>query len=127
MNKTQEKQLENIIVAYALVLATPENRIVRDLGDWSNGILRLYGKHHCGSAACFGGWVAQDPYFQAMGIKPDLIGAPTRGGEGTGRISENLFGDFWMFDPRQEEERDGTDKQIILRRLEKAADVLLSQ
>ena len=78
----------------------------------------------CGTVACFGGWCAWWPHFQAQGIQSDhLTGAPRLNGEwGTSMLaSERLFGDSTLFLRRNDHSADagfiGTDHELVTHRL----------
>lgn len=87
----------------------------------------------CKTIACFGGWVAVNPYFRSLGVYPDKEGTPCMalaplrrrvGGTGVpvsaGRVSEELFGDYNLFNSRDSYyERSGSDHAVVMRRIKK--------
>lgn len=84
----------------------------------------------CGTYACFGGHVAVDPYFKALGVWPGHVGAPYMdlGPDQIGpeRVGKRLFDDEDIFrsrffhpaDPHRESGM--PDHEIVRRRLEHA-------
>lgn len=131
-------RVANLLAAKAMLDELPDAALYPRLGDWANSALvdacragakveplkerqsRHSVEHECGAVACFGGWVAQTPYFQKKGVKCDRYdGSPKMGGLGAMGVSLKLFGNYSMFSARQENER-GTERQIIEKRIEKA-------
>ena len=107
-------------------LAIPADKVSWKLSTWrsEDGCKDSAG---CGTTACFGGWCAIHPAFQAQGIyalpfgKPAMIenNAHLSGGE----ISDKLFGDSALFVARGEHQEDAkahakdSDWQIVMNRL----------
>ncbi len=81
--------LHNCIVALAGLLPDlSEEQIVPGLKIWT-----------CGTQACFGGWIAQVPFFQAQGVQS--TGAYGSPGMADGSLAEvTLFGDDDLFNTR---------------------------
>lgn len=105
----------------------PEN-VAPKLGFWAK---RLNGRRlvphiahpvriaTCGTIACFGGWVAQNPYFQAQGVRPSDDGLPmmttgTATHYGSG-VAFMLFGDAFLFEYANDP---GPAHQIVTERLD---------
>ena len=97
MNARQDRLIENLLVAKAMVLDLPKSAFAKDLGYYANSPMVERGPHACGATACFGGWVAVHPHFQKQGVRPDDLGAPTKKGSNISGISRDLFGNFSMF------------------------------
>jgi hypothetical protein len=57
--------MDNLLFAREWWKAIPPEQVVPALAMW-----------RCGTQACFGGWVAQCPYFQAQGVHADSNGMP---------------------------------------------------
>lgn len=56
---------------------------------------------HCGTFACFGGFVAVDPYFVALGVeRHPSSGAPQYKGLTAYNAAQALFGECYLFEPR---------------------------
>jgi hypothetical protein len=94
--QTTTKWLKNLSLSLTEWAKVPEENVVRDLNSWT-----------CGTQACFGGWVAQQPYFQAQGVRvfdprskvdryPALDGIATVSG-----VSYELFGYRELFHTRE--------------------------
>lgn len=111
----------NLLAAQAMVEAMPEGAFVLHLRAWANEAMKSYGPHACGSAGCFGGWVAQMPFFQAQGIRPCDCGCgmPTYHSDRWSDPDKVLFGDATLFEAEMDHET-GTEKEIILARIRKA-------
>jgi hypothetical protein len=79
LSEKVDKQIENLLVATAMMYDIGPKKLVADLGAFSNGNMKTYGPNHCRSAACFGGWVAICPYFKAQGVTRERYsdGSPT--------------------------------------------------
>lgn len=83
----------------------------------------------CGTQACFGGHLASWPEFQAMGLahpvrfRPSLSVRLTGGTsvlEGANIVPRYLFGENWVFYPREPEEDEGeSDYQVVLNRIDR--------
>lgn len=121
---TREKQIENCLVGLAMVEEL-KGRFTTELSDWANDNMRNHGPTHCGSAACFGGWVAVHPHFQRQGVFPGDGGAPaTRDPwDNSHSIARRLFGVPGMFDIMVES---GSAYKEVKHRLYGALDYLLS-
>lgn len=98
MNARQDRLIENLLVAKAMVLDLPKSAFAMNLGYYANTPMAERGPHACGATACFGGWVAVHPHFQKQGVRPDDLGAPTKGVSDVYDISHDLFGNGCMFD-----------------------------
>ncbi len=108
---TTEQQILNLLVARAMFDDIPDEWIVSDLHAWT-----------CGTAACFGGWVAVHPYFKAQGARANSYGAPQITGAYR-TIEGALFGgDHTLFDSN-----DGprSDREEIYHRIETQLNELL--
>lgn len=123
MNR-RDRIIQNLLVAQAMVKDLPSSAFTKHLAFYATSVLRDFGPHTCGAAACFGGWVAQHPYFKELGIQPDSTGAPTMRGKGWGAraISLELFGDSFMFDGAR---TNLPEKQEVLQRIENALNAAL--
>lgn len=105
--------------------SVPDENVYRELAWWRAGA--SHGAPDCGTVACFGGWCAWWPAFQAQGIVAHASGAPsTPSGSGTFGTSQFLFGQEDMFAPRDGHPADktaggdqykGSDHALVLRRL----------
>jgi hypothetical protein len=128
LKQTTDEQIENCLVAIAMIRELPPRRFTHRLGAWSSTLMRDEGPDHCGSAACFGGWVAVHPHFQAKGVFPD----PEEGfpriaySMNTTGLARALFGNEGMFQPATGFEV-GKEKQVVLQRIEGALDLLLGE
>ncbi len=94
------------------------DKVVEKLSTWRRG-------GGCGTTACFGGWVAVDPYFKAQGIWANLGGAPMEPDVSRDRYADNLlFGDDNIFTVRGchaadiNFDRNGTDHALVTNRLQ---------
>ena len=119
MNSTIDKQIRNCLVAIDMVKSLPPEKFTKGLSSWT-----------CGSAACFGGWVAVHPFFKKQGVvRVSEDGSPTFIGSLYGAASEvsrSLFGSYVLFDYRAWGELPGlSDKQVVLYRLKRALNALL--
>lgn len=104
---TREQQLANIDLAERLWRErVAPNQVIGGLHTWVE-------TPDCGSAACFGGWIARFPEFREMGVRrlkeidpDDYFGvvygeAPAFDKDNWGvRASIALFGDASLFEPR---------------------------
>lgn len=76
----------------------------------------------CKTIACFGGWVALNPYFQSLGVRSDQYGAPyMQDILHAAQVSGELFGDYNLFNRRSYEER-GSDHTVVMKRIKKLID-----
>lgn len=118
-----ERQIENHLVAQAMMMDIPDKHIVQDLWAWvlklsASGVIiedptpHELGQFECGSAACFGGWCAIHPHFIAQGVRRGPDGAPYHQDMGA---ADHLFGSS-LFLSRKGWEK-GSDKAIIMERL----------
>lgn len=84
---------------------------------------------HCGSPACFGGWVARHKPFQSQGVITDGAGAPRMritGSNGIApphQVAATLFGCGTLFEPRcgysvPDEGFQGSDLELIKHRIQ---------
>lgn len=77
----------------------------------------------CGSTACFGGWCAVWPKFQAQGLSPGAEGIPMLDGAINVDADDVLFGDRNLFNsrdchPADEDCDDETDHELVTHRLQ---------
>ena len=86
-----ERQIENILVAKAMMDSLPDSAIYPKLDYWNNWDMVPLGHNHCGAAACFGGWVAVHPHFRKQGISIGAGGQPELS-RSTYSAAEELFG-----------------------------------
>lgn len=130
MRLSKDKQIENCLVAIDMVKSLPKRAFTPGLFAWTS----TQRQQHCGSAACLGGWIAQHPHFQKLGVYPDTEdnGAPrTRRNDDPSLVAEELFGNPSMFTPvdyfpSESYERPGDDeKQVVLNRLRIALNALV--
>lgn len=116
--------------------AVPPDRVVHELNVFrarlNNGdpsdytIVSARHKVDCKTVACFGGWLALNPYFQSLGVTPDTVGAPymsDRACRWSSRnsieaVSKKLFGAFDLFAMRRPKER-GTDHEVVMKRIKR--------
>lgn len=78
----------------------------------------------CKTVACFGGWVAVNPYFNEQGVQPDYKGAPIIIADkeyfdtivDVDLVCSVLFGVPYLFIPRKESEK-GSDHKVVSNRL----------
>lgn len=69
--------ISNLKVARARWLTIPPANVYPDLSGWNAAKHPVDYVPTCGSVACFGGWVALMPEFNALGVYPDTgNGAP---------------------------------------------------
>lgn len=123
-NKLVEKQIENILVAQAMMQDISNKQLAEELNFWTNEAFDesvKNGTFHCGAAACFGGWCAVEPHFRKQGLKANSAGEPVFKDPTLtpSEVSERLFGDFQMFMARRWGE-EGTERQIVQARLRHA-------
>lgn len=109
-----EKQAVNLMVAQAMMQDIPGRHVYPRLFNWSRGNVE---KQTCGSAACFGGYVAIHPYFKKQGVSKDADGAPKmRGIPWAADVAARLFGDETLFEYQKPWE-EGPAKKVVLRRI----------
>lgn len=100
-----QRHINNIEEALRFWETIPPYDVVEHLDEWE-----------CGTKACFGGWLARFHKFGLV-IGPDgrpvhVVGASVHG------IAHHLFGDKTLFKPRREyEEHEGTDHEVVNKRL----------
>lgn len=119
-----ERQIENCLVAKAMMDSLPDSAILPRLDDWANWEMRDEGPHACGAAACFGGWVAVHPYFKALGVIRWRDGSPMLQGRCLS-VGETLFGVGGMFCGNYSHGL--SDREEIDRRLRYALDNLANE
>lgn len=66
--------ISNLEVARQRWLTIPTENVIPELSYWRKDRRQTA---HCGSTACFGGWVALMPEFCGMGVVPRFDGAPS--------------------------------------------------
>lgn len=121
-----EKQIKNLLVAQAMMQDIPARHVTKQLSDWRKGDAEDVQELKCGTAACFGGWVALHPYFQKQGIRAEMwSGSPysyRTPFSGAFDCSEMLFGEPFMFNSREDFEGSpaDSDKTIVLQRIKNA-------
>lgn len=75
----------------------------------------------CGSVACFGGWCAWWPSFQAQGVTATWTGAPQLRDKQGAAVGKTLFGEDSMFSVRGIHTADrnfrGTSHELVTKRL----------
>ncbi len=121
----KDRIVENLLVAQAMVMDLPRNKFIPELACFTNVTFDVEGPHACGSAACFGGWVAVHPHFIAQGIGVAPTGAPQiEGSSWVSDVAEYLFGDGMLFAAKHTWEK-GSAKQAVLVRIEKALEKVL--
>lgn len=96
-----QQQRDNALFARDVMWPSiPDENIIAKLSTWrrrrNNGDPNDYGfvvprKVDCKTVACFGGWIAANPYFKAQGVRADSEGAPVMGGRAS--VAQALFGD----------------------------------
>lgn len=134
--KRVERQIANILIAQALVEDIPDEKWIPGLDSWAalcddpsiflkkierydreeagcehDDVPEKVLLNQCGTAACFGGWVAVHPYFKRQGVNRSNDGAPfygwrTAAGEidfdkewaSASAVARDLFGDEDIFD-----------------------------
>lgn len=127
-----EKQIENLLQAQAMMEDLPNSALVAGLYCWraeKRSGFEQYDEdiddeqllHRCGSAACFGGWVAVHPYFRKLGVRPGKQGEPKMEGRLVWDVARDLFGDSNMFDANCEG-GNWNDRAVVLRRIKDALD-----
>jgi len=106
-----ERQIKNLLAAAVMMQEITQDQLVPFLTYWrSDDGNNIYNRkvcstedlmnHTCGSAACFGGYVAVCPFFVKQGVRDGYGGAPTMTGLNKAEeVSKHLFGDSHMFDP----------------------------
>ena len=115
--------LENSKIALARWMTVPPENVYPGLYGWNDDPSAAA---HCGTLACFGGWVALMPEFVEMGVKKLPSGAPYFEGDelkGFGITSIKLFGEnlFNSRDRRSSENhstKNLTDHGLVKWRLE---------
>ena len=130
MIKVTQLQRDNAISAKEMWLTVPEANVSPGLSDWSN---RYAGDEvpDCGTQACFGGWCAWWPAFQAQGLKASGLGSPIFEDDGHSKtscdVSKTLFGHSYMFVTKSHDYlvykdravfKNATDWQIVMNRIE---------
>lgn len=127
-----EQQLLNVLLARAVLDEIPKRKLAKGLMDWRKRKGEYGGNvsddellHGCGSAACFGGWVAVTPAFQERGVKPGYAGNPEIGPvQDHYAVGQVLFDFQTMFSPNYS---GGSDRKVIKRRLEAAFEQLVGK
>ncbi len=125
--KELEKWIENTLVSIALLKDIPKESVSPDLETWKKE------STVCGTQYCFGGWLAQVPFFQKQGLMLELHGEDfdgevvelvnTKTGESNTDCSESLFGTdslfHWRYSEKfhKEDKKAKNDKDVIRRRL----------
>ena len=94
---------QNLLEAKKMWLTIPPENVMPRLQDWRGDDNRL-APPDCNTVACFGGWCAWHPAFQAQGVVVHKSGAPVfyDGVEYDPRIGYHLFGDLDLFIVRGE-------------------------
>ena len=119
------KQFDNLHEALRMWATIPPKNVISDLIYW-----RESGDDSpptCDTIACFGGWCAWWPAFRKQGLCADEVGAPCLD-VGSGNVygpfgaCEALFGRRDLFNLRLEWEGDGTDHEIVERRIRRVLD-----
>lgn len=125
-----EKQIENLLQAQAMMEDLPNSALVAGLFCWRANKRKDFDQydeeiddkqllHRCGSAACFGGWVAVHPYFRKLGVRPGKSGEPAMEGMLVWDVAHDLFGDSNMFDANCGG-GNGNDRAVVLQRIKNA-------
>jgi hypothetical protein len=114
------KQIENCILGLWLMHDTHPSKV--KLHTWT-----------CGSAHCFGGWVAVSPEFRAQGVSANkhdggapILSSPTRY---SWHVADKLFGDDNIFASRLGHDEDlwrHSDRKNVINRLEAQIERLTS-
>ena len=113
--KVTQRQRDNaLLMLHKYWPSVPEANVVPQLATWRYDSARR--KPTCKTVACFGGWCAVVPEFQAQGARPVRgVGAPNVS-------SFDLFGEPGLFSSRGRFESDadftGTDHELVTRRLQ---------
>lgn len=125
-----EQQIKNLEEAlYVMWPSVPEANVAVALKYWQEKPWTEHctadTKATCGTIACFGGWVALYPYFQAQGVFPNPVnGAPMMPPLAGSEVAEFLFGDADLFRTRGAHRADsgffGTDHELVTNRLKYA-------
>ncbi len=99
-----KQQIENIKEAIEMWKTVPSKNVSQGLNDWRYEYNKkdLMVPATCNTVACFGGWCAHWPKFQAQGVGLTKTGAPTmdHGTQTACTVAERLFGDYTLFDVR---------------------------
>lgn len=69
---TKDQRIKNLLVAIDMVEQLPAKAFVKHLLCWRDNdkwITLRVNEPPCGTQACFGGWIAQHPYFKKLGVK----------------------------------------------------------
>ena len=113
-----KQQLENSKIALRRWMEVPSENVFPELSDWSN---EPSVTPHCGTVACFGGWLCVMPEFVAMGVTRDSCGAPTGLDSAySSALSSTLFGAPDLFSYTQPHEhltRQSDDHLVVQNRL----------
>lgn len=125
--KVTSQQRANALFARDVMWpSVPPKNVAPKLAYWArglNGEKRVPNVRHpirvatCGTIACFGGWCAQNPHFQAQGVYPEFDGSPKNANGWPPQVSWVLFGDASLFEYRRGKER-GTSHEIVTKRLD---------
>ena len=107
MIEVSKRQRANAIEAKAMWLTIPEDRVVPGLDKWQRKTYKKdqNGIKQCKTLACFGGWCAVHPAFEAQGIRLSSSGiGPVYDGPETFKdgiqifdVDQILFGMEYMF------------------------------
>ena len=113
-----KQQLKNSKIALRRWMEVPRENVYPRLMDWIN---EPSVTPHCGTIACFGGWLAVMPEFVAMGVTRNRHGAPTGLDSVYGRdLSSTLFGAPDLFSythPHEHLTRQSDDHLVVQNRL----------
>lgn len=129
IKQTKQQRANTIDALENMWPSVPPENVSPGLLRWradSYGTRFTPGKVNCGTVACFGGWCTHWPAFTAQGVLPrDVDGSPMFDAV---RADRYLFGDDWIFYPRNDHPADPgyyeleldtriTDHELVTRRL----------
>lgn len=120
MIEVTQQQRDNALDALHIMWpSVPPRNVYPRLTRWAKD---TNGAPSCGAVACFGGWCAWWPAFQAQGVRATPFGPRMDAGEEWGdAVAHFLFGDRRLFWPRGaagDIKFEGTDHELVTHRLQ---------
>ena len=125
MIEVTQLQRDNAISAKEMWLTVPEANVVPRLATWNyyhDAKIKRPKAPTCKTIACFGGWCAWWPAFQAQGIKADPVGMPVIHENEDQSVCFTLFGVYRLFISRGRAEADESFKSRSKQEYEEASD-----
>ena len=122
--KVTAQQRTNAISAKEMWNSVPEKNVSTNLSSWRED-RKSRTQPDCNSIACFGGWCAWWPAFQAQGVSVTTGGAPFMKSSSEAYVDQELFGEPGMFNPRRHHTADKnknlskwSDWEVVMNRLD---------